>query len=206
MRSLLFAVLIACSGAATAARTILVYGDSLSTAYGLPQSAGWVALLEERLKQRRLDYTVANASISGETTAGGAARIEAVLAKTRPAIVILELGGNDGLRGLPIAQIKANLAAIIRASRRAGARVLLTGMQRPPNYGAKYTNEFRALFGDVAREERVVLVPFIMEGVADKREMFLDDNIHLTAAAQPIVLENVWKKLGAMVVPSKHPP
>lgn len=200
MRSLLFAVLIACSGAAAAARTILVYGDSLSTAYGIPQSAGWVALLEERLKQKKFDYTVVNASISGETTAGGAARIEAVLAKTRPAIVIVELGGNDGLRGLPIAQIKANLVAIIRASKRAGARVILTGMQMPPNYGAKYTNDFRAVFGEVAREERVALVPFIMEGVADKREMFQDDNIHLTAEAQPIVMENVWRRLAGMVV------
>jgi acyl-CoA thioesterase-1 len=146
---------------------------------------------------------VVNASISGETTAGGAARIEAVLAKTRPAIVIVELGGNDGLRGLPIAQIKANLVAIIRASKRAGARVILTGMQMPPNYGAKYTNDFRAVFGEVAREERVVLVPFIMEGVADKRAMFQDDNIHLTAEAQPIVMENVWRKLAGMVVTGK---
>ena len=198
-------MLIACSGAAAAARTILVYGDSLSTAYGIPQSAGWVMLLEARLKQRKLDYTVVNASISGETTAGGAARIEAVLAKTRPAIVIVELGGNDGLRGLPVAQIKANLVAIIRASKRAGARVIVTGMQMPPNYGAKYTNDFRGVFGEVAREERAVLVPFIMEGVADKREMFQDDNIHLTAAAQPIVMENVWRRLGVMVVaPAKQ--
>jgi len=159
-----------------------------------------VALLEERLKQRRLDYTVANASISGETTAGGAARIEGVLAKTRPAIVIVELGGNDGLRGLPVREIKANLLAIVRASKRAGARVIVTGMQMPPNYGAKYTNDFRAVFGEVAREERIALVPFIMEGVADKREMFQDDNIHLTAAAQPIVMENVWRRLGGMVV------
>jgi acyl-CoA thioesterase-1 len=203
MRSLLFAVLIACSGAAAAARTILVYGDSLSTAYGLPQSAGWVALLEERLKQRRLDYTVANASISGETTAGGAARIEGVLAKTRPAIVILELGGNDGLRGLPIAQIKANLTAIIRASKRAGARVLLVGLQMPPNYGAKYTNEFRSAFREVARDERAALVPFIFEGVSDTREMVQEDNIHPTAAAQPIILENVWRRLTGMVIPSK---
>jgi acyl-CoA thioesterase-1 len=159
-----------------------------------------VALLEARLKQRRLDYTVANASISGETTAGGAARIEAVLARTKPAIVIVQLGGNDGLRGLPVANMKANLRTIIQASKRGGARVILTGIQMPPNYGAKYTNEFRAAFGEVAREERITLVPFIMEGVADKREMFQDDNIHLTAAAQPIMLENVWRRLGAMVV------
>lgn len=181
-----------------------MYGDSLSTAYGLPQSAGWVALLEERLKQRRLDYTVANASISGETTAGGAARIEAVLAKTRPAIVIVELGGNDGLRGLPIAQIKANLTTMIRASKRAGARVLLVGLQMPPNYGAKYTNEFRSAFHEVARDERVALVPFILEGTFEKREMFQEDNIHPSAEAQPIIMENVWRRLAGMVVPSKQ--
>jgi acyl-CoA thioesterase-1 len=202
MRSLLFAVLIACSGAAAAARTILVYGDSLSTAYGLPQSAGWVALLEERLKQKKFDYNVVNASISGETTAGGAARIGAVLAQTRPAIVIVQLGGNDGLRGLPVANMKANLRTIIQASKRGGARVILTGIQMPPNYGAKYTNDFRAAFGEVAREERVTFVPFIMEGVADKREMFQEDNIHLTAEAQPIVMENVWRRLAGMVVGS----
>jgi len=163
-----------------------------------------VALLDERLKQRRLDYTVVNASISGETTAGGAARIEAVLARTRPAIVIVELGGNDGLRGLPVAQIKANLTAIIRASKRAGARVLLVGLQMPPNYGAKYTNEFRSAFREVARDERTVLVPFIFEGVSDTREMVQEDNIHPTAAAQPIMLENVWRRLAGIVVPSKQ--
>ena len=200
MRSLLFAVLIACSGAATAARTILVYGDSLSTAYGLPQSAGWVALLDERLKQRRLDYTVVNESVSGETTAGGAARIGAALARTKPAIVIVELGGNDGLRGLPVAQMKANLSAIIRASKRQGARVILTGMRMPPNYGAKYTSEFRSAFGEVARQERIALVPFIFEGVSDTREMVQPDNLHPTAAAQPIIMENVWRKLASMVI------
>jgi acyl-CoA thioesterase-1 len=163
-----------------------------------------VALLDERLKQRRLDYTVVNASISGETTAGGAARIEAVLARTRPAIVIVELGGNDGLRGLPVAQIKANLTAIIRASKRAGARVLLVGLQMPPNYGAKYNSEFRSAFREVARDERTVLVPFIFEGVSDTREMVQEDNIHPTAAAQPIMLENVWRRLAGIVVPSKQ--
>jgi len=201
---MLFALLLACCGAATAETTILVYGDSLSSAYGIPRDAGWVALLGERLKQRRSNYTVVNASISGETTAGGAARISEALARYKPAIVIVELGGNDGLRGLPLKAMKANLTQIVRASKRQGARVLLVGMQIPPNYGAKYTNAFRATFRDVAREERVPLVPFLFDGMADRREMFQADNIHPTEKAQPILLENVWRRLAAMViVPAK---
>ena len=200
MRSMLFALLLAACGSAGAAQTILVYGDSLSAAYGIPQNAGWVALLGERLKQRKANYTVVNASISGETSAGGAARIVATLQRTKPAIVIVELGANDGLRGLPVAQMKANLSAIIQASKRAGARVILVGIQMPPNYGAKYTNEFRSAFGEVTRAERITLVPFIFEGVPDTREMVQPDNIHPTAAAQPIMMENVWRKLTAMVV------
>lgn len=200
MKSILFSALLACCATAGAAPTILVYGDSLSAAYGIPQNAGWVALLGERLKQRKSNYTVVNASISGETTAGGAARIGAALARTKPAIVIVELGGNDGLRGLPVAQMKVNLTEIIRASKRQGARVILVGMQMPPNYGAKYTNEFRSAFGEVARAERIALVPFILEGVSDTREMVQSDNLHPTEAAQTIMLENVWRRLASMVV------
>src|SRR5262245_32189456 len=199
MRSILFTALLAFSATATAAPTILVYGDSLSAAYGIPQSAGWVALLGERLKQRKSDYTVVNASISGETTAGGAARIGKALAANKPAIVVVELGANDGLRGLPVTEMKKNLAAIVQASKRAGARVVLVGMQLPPNYGVPYVNQFRAAFGEVANEERVGFVPFMLEGL-DKREQFQADNLHPTAAAQPILLENVWKKLAAMVI------
>jgi acyl-CoA thioesterase-1 len=203
MRSILFAALLAASGAATAARTILVYGDSLSAAYGIPQSAGWVALLGERLKQRKLDYTVVNASISGETSAGGAARIGKALAANKPAIVVVELGANDGLRGLPVAQMKSNLTAIVQASKRAGARVVLVGMQLPPNYGVPYVNQFRAAFRDVARDERVAFVPFLLEGL-EQREQFQADNLHPVARAQPVLLENVWRKLAAMViVPAK---
>ena len=176
-----------------------MYGDSLSSAYGVPQSAGWVALLGERLKQLKSNYTVVNASISGETSAGGAARIGRVLASTQPAIVIVELGANDGLRGLPVAQMKSNLAAIIQAAKRQGPRVILVGMQMPPNYGARYTNAFRAAFREVARDERVPLVPFLLEGV-DKREMFQPDNLHPVAEAQPILLENVWRRLAEMVI------
>jgi len=186
-----------------AAPTILVYGDSLSSAYGVPRSAGWVALLDERLKQRKLDYTVVNASISGETSAGGAARIAKTLAANKPAIVIVELGANDGLRGLPVEQMKKNLTAIIQASKGTGARVVLVGMQLPPNYGVPYVNTFRHAFGDIARDERVVFVPFLLEGL-DKREQFQADGLHPVAAAQPILLENVWKRLALMVrVPVK---
>jgi acyl-CoA thioesterase-1 len=198
MRSILFAVLLTLSGAVSA-RTILVFGDSLSAAYGIPESTGWVALLGERLKQRNSDYTVANASISGETTAGGAARIGKALASTKPSIVIVQLGANDGLRGLPVTEMKKNLTSIVQASKREGARVVLVGMQLPPNYGVPYVNQFRAAFGEVAKEARVVLVPFLLEGL-DKREQFQADNLHPTAAAQPILLENVWRKLAAMVI------
>jgi len=200
MRSILLSVLLACSGTALAAPTILVYGDSLSAAYGIPQNAGWVALLGERLKQQKSNYTVVNASISGETSAGGATRIGAALAKAQPAIVIVELGANDGLRGLPIAQMKTNLAAIVQAAKRQGARVILVGMQLPPNYGAQYVNAFRAAFRDIARDERVPLVPFLLEGVPNEREMFQADNLHLVAEAQPILMENVWRRLAAMVI------
>ncbi|HKW37954.1 MAG TPA: arylesterase [Burkholderiales bacterium] len=202
MKSILFAAVLAFSGAAaaaTAAPTILVFGDSLSASYGIPQSAGWVALLGERLKQRKSNYSVANASISGETSAGGAARIGKVLAATKPAIVIVELGANDGLRGLPVEQMKKNLTAIVQASKREGARVVLVGMQLPPNYGVPYVNTFRVAFVDVARDERVPLVPFLLAGL-DKREQFQADAIHPTADAQPILLENVWRKLAATVI------
>jgi len=199
MRSILFAALLASSGGAIAAPTILVYGDSLSSAYGIPQSAGWVALLGERLKQRKSNYTVVNASISGETSAGGAARIGKTLAASKPAIVIVQLGANDGLRGLPVEQMKKNLTAIVQAAKREGARVMLVGMKLPPNYGVPYINTFRAAFADVARDERVAFVPFLLEGL-DQREQFQADAIHPTAEAQPILLENVWRKLATLVI------
>jgi len=194
MRSILFGALVACCGAACAAPAILVYGDSLSAAYGIPQNAGWVALLEERLKERRRNYTVVNASISGETSAGGAA-----LAQTKPAIVILELGANDGLRGLPVEEMKSNLTTIVRAAKRHGARVLVLGMRLPPNYGQEYTRAFHAAFREIAREERSMLVPFILEGIADKRDSFQPDNLHLVVEVQPLVLENVWRGLEPML-------
>jgi acyl-CoA thioesterase-1 len=197
MRSLLLAVLLAASGAAFAAPAILVFGDSLSAAYGIPRDAGWVALLGERLKPA--DYTVVNASISGETSAGGAARIGTVLTESKPAIVILELGANDGLRGLPVVQMKANLATIVRTAKRKGARVLLVGMQLPPNYGAQYTQAFRRAFLEVARREQVPLVPFLFEGLGDRRELFQEDDLHPSAEAQPVLLDNVWRQLEPML-------
>ncbi len=177
------------------AGTILVYGDSLSAAYGIGQKDGWVTLLEDRLKQRRLDYSVANASISGETTSGGLARIDAVLARVRPEVVILALGANDGLRGLPAAEIRANLERIVAAAQARKARVLVVGMRMPPNYGAKYNQAFQQAFAEVAKERRTAYVPFLLEGLADRRELFLADQIHPSAQAQPVILDTVWKGL-----------
>ncbi len=189
-------MLVVVAPAALAAdKSILVLGDSVSAAFGIPQARGWVALLGERLKRERLDYSVVNASISGETTGGGAARLRAALDKHRPAVVIIELGGNDGLRGMPVAQIKTNLAAMIEQSHKAGARVLLVGMRVPPNYGPEYGGEFASAFGELAKSYRVALVPFPLEGFDEKAGLFQSDRIHPSEAAQPLMLEQIWKKL-----------
>ncbi|MBL8526834.1 MAG: arylesterase [Burkholderiales bacterium] len=174
---------------------LLIYGDSLSAGYGLPQDQGWVALLADRLRAEKFTYRVVNASVSGETTLGGAKRLEAVLAQHRPAIVVIELGGNDGLRGLPLATTRQNLETMIRTARSAGAQPLIVGMQLPPNYGTAYTEKFQALFEGVAREQKVPLVPFMLAGFGEKREYFQADGIHPTAAAQPLMLDNVWPVL-----------
>ncbi len=179
--------------------TILVYGDSLSAAYGIAQKQGWVALLQEKLRKNAFDYTVANESISGETTSGGASRIASVLARRHPKITIVQLGANDGLRGLPVAQMRENLAAIIRATQKAGSQVLLIGMRMPPNYGAAYTREFESAFRDLARRYRVALVPFLLDTIADRPALFQADQMHPTAQAQPVLLENVWKALRPML-------
>lgn len=183
-----------CSSTAFA-RTILVFGDSLSAAYGISQKQGWVTLLGERIRQEQANYNVVNASISGETSAGGANRIERALAQHQPAIVVLELGANDGLRGLPIAQMKANLTAIIAASHKANARVLLVGMRMPPNYGAQYTEEFANAFAELSRKHQTGLVPFLLAPIAQSRNYFQSDGVHPTADAQPLLLEAVWKEL-----------
>jgi acyl-CoA thioesterase-1 len=180
---------------AAAEKSILVFGDSLSAAYGIAQSRGWVALLGEKLKRERADYSVANASISGDTSAGGLARIDAALARHRPAVVIVELGANDGLRGLPLGQMKANLGTIIEHARNSGARVLLVGMKLPPNYGPEYTDAFEKSFAEVAKRYRVALLPFLLEGFAEKPEYFQADRIHPNEKAQPLILERVWQAL-----------
>lgn len=187
------------AGAAHAADTILVFGDSLSAAYGLAQKEGWVALLSERLRERKFDYNVANASISGETSAGGAARIDDALARARPSVLVVALGANDGLRGLPAAQLKTNLGRILDAAKARKANVLLVGMRLPPNYGPKYTAEFDAVFAELARERKVAFVPFLLEGFGDRREFFQSDTIHPTAEAQKIMLDNVWQGLAPML-------
>jgi acyl-CoA thioesterase-1 len=194
VRSVL-ACALAVPAAASGAATILVYGDSLSAGYGLPREQGWVHLLEQRLRAEKLDYKVVNASISGETTLGGRSRIEAALKTHRPALVILELGANDGLRGATPESIRRNLEAITDACRRARARVLLVGIRLPPNYGTDYTEKFHAVFSAVARSRKLPLVPFLLDGFADDRKLFQDDGIHPNAAAQPLILDTVWKEL-----------
>ena len=191
----LLACLFICFSSGAWGKTILVYGDSLSTAYGIAEKRGWVALLGERLKREQFDYNVVNASISGETTSGGLNRSAKVLAQHKPAVVILELGGNDGLRGLPVAEMKRNLSAIIQQARKAGARVLLVGMRMPPNYGPDYTREFESAFAGLAKRHRTALVPFVFEGMGEDLSKFQPDRIHPTEAAQPVMLENVWKAL-----------
>jgi acyl-CoA thioesterase-1 len=178
-----------------AEKSILVYGDSLSAAYGIAQARGWVSLLGERLKRERPDYIVVNASISGETSGGGLARMNAALEKQKPQVVILELGANDGLRGLPVAQMKKNLSAIIERAQKAGARVLVVGMKLPPNYGPDYTAAFEAAFGELAKRHKTALVPFLLEGFAEKEDLFQPDRVHPTQAAQPLIEERVWKAL-----------
>lgn len=188
------------SGLAAAAEppVILVVGDSLSAEYGLPAGTGWVALLQQRLAAQKRPHRVVNASISGDTTAGGRSRLPAALRTHKPAIVILELGGNDALRGLPLASTRDNLQAMVKAAQAAGAKVLIAGMQVPPNYGAAYGREFAELFAQVAKPARAALVPFLLKGVADRpdaMDWFQPDRIHPLAKAHPQMLDNVWDAL-----------
>ena len=173
----------------------MVFGDSISSAYGMAQGRGWVALLGERLKRERPDYSVVNASVSGDTTSAGLARIGGALERHKPAVVVVQLGGNDGLRGLPVAEMKKNLAAIVERSRKAGARVLLVGVRMPPNYGPQYTQEFASAFDELAKRYQAPLVPSLMEGFGENLALFQPDRIHPTEAAQPLMAERVWKTL-----------
>ena len=176
-------------------RTVLVMGDSLSAAYGLAPREGWVALLADRLRTERPGWRVANASISGETTAGGASRIAAELSRHSPEVVVIELGANDGLRGLDLAQTRANLERMILASRDAGARVLLVGMRLPPNYGPQYTQAFERNYVELAEAHGAALLPFLLEPIAMDRDAFQADNLHPVAEAQPKLRDHVWPAL-----------
>lgn len=183
---------------AAGAPTVLVVGDSLSAEYGIARGTGWVALLQKKLAAEKIVAQVVNASVSGDTTAGGRARLPALLKTHQPAVVVIELGSNDALRGLSLDMTEANLIAMTQAAQAAGAKVLLVGMQVPPNYGADYGQRFRALFAQVAKAQRAALVPFLLQGVADRAnpvELFQKDRIHPLAEAHPIILGNVWPEL-----------
>ncbi|QLL11627.1 arylesterase [Pseudomonas chlororaphis] len=184
-----------CMAQNAAAGTVLIVGDSISAAFGLDTRQGWVALLEQRLKSEGFDDKVVNASISGDTSAGGQARLPALLAEHKPELVILELGGNDGLRGQLPTQLQQNLASMIDSSKASGAKVLLLGMQLPPNYGVRYTQAFAEVYSKLANEKDVALVPFFLEGVGGNPELMQADGIHPAVAAQGKLLENVWPTL-----------
>jgi acyl-CoA thioesterase-1 len=178
-----------------ASQTILVFGDSLSAAYGIPREAGWTSLLEKKLAQEKPGWRLVNASVSGETTSSGLRRIGPTLAQHKPAIVILELGANDGLRGLPVTEMQRNLAAIIQTCQKTHARVLLVGMKVPPNYGISYAKDFSATFPALAGKFKTRLVPFLLEGVAGEPTLTQADGLHPLAQAQPRLLQNVWPAL-----------
>jgi acyl-CoA thioesterase-1 len=177
------------------APVILVLGDSLGAAYGIPAEQGWVSLLQRRLAERGFPHRVVNASISGDTTGGGLSRLPAALERDRPAIVILELGANDGLRGQPIMTMAANLSRLIELSQKAGARTLLAEMRIPPNYGPSYTQKFQATFGQLAKHYDIPLIPFLLDGVAGDTALIQDDGLHPRAEAQQRILDNVWTVL-----------
>lgn len=193
MRRLLAAcALLSLAAPALATQTLLVFGDSLSAAYGLSTRQGWVHLLGERARASGLDWKVVNASVSGETTAGGLRRLPEDLRRHKPAVVVIALGSNDALRGQPVAGIGANLERMIRLARQARAQPVLVGMMIPPNYGIDYASQFQALYATIARKHGVPLVPFLLEGLADKPDLFLADQLHPGASAQQRILDNVW--------------
>jgi acyl-CoA thioesterase I len=192
----LFVLIVASASARAEAPVILVFGDSISAGYGLARvEQGWVELLKTRLSTQGYGYQVVNASVSGETTAGGLARLPRALELHHPNIVILELGGNDGLRALPTSQMRANLKQMIELATAAGAKVLLLGMRMPPNYGQQYTDQFAMVFSDLARDKKLPLVPFLLTDIALSPSLLQGDDIHPNAAGQPVLLENVWPLL-----------
>jgi acyl-CoA thioesterase I len=180
-------------------KALLVLGDSLSAEYGIGRGTGWVSLMSRRIADENRPYLVVNASISGETTSGGLNRLPDLLARHRPAVVLVELGGNDALRGLPLATVESNLRQMVRLSKAAGARVVIAGMMMPPNYGRAYAEQFAALYGRVAASEKAALVPFLLEGIGEDPGYFLPDRIHPNQAAQPLILENVWPVLSKVL-------
>lgn len=206
-RMLLFAGLassvLSVQAAAAEAPTVLIVGDSLSAEYGLRRGSGWVSLLEARLQQERIEAKVVNASISGETTSGGRTRIPALLKLHRPNVVVIELGANDALRGLPLRSTEDNFTAMIASAKAHGAQVVLVGMQMPPNYGKRYAADFAKLYQDVALAQQAALVPFFLKGVADRpdaRDWFQHDGIHPVEKAHPIMLDNVWRALKPLLL------
>jgi acyl-CoA thioesterase-1 len=192
----LFVLIVASAAAHAEALVILVFGDSISAGYGLARvEQGWVELLKTRLKEQGYGYEVVNASVSGETTAGGLARLPRALELHHPSIVILELGGNDGLRALPIEQMRANLTQMVTLASAAGSKVLLLGMRMPPNYGPQYTEQFAMVFSDLAREKKLSLVPFLLADIALSSSLLQGDDIHPNALGQPVLLDNAWPQL-----------
>jgi acyl-CoA thioesterase-1 len=195
----------AAAAPAPAPSTVLVVGDSLSAEYGLKRGSGWVTLLERRLAREKIAARVVNASISGDTTSGGRSRLPALLAQHKPDVVVIELGGNDALRGLPLAMTEENLAHMTETAQKARAKVLLVGIQVPPNYGADHARRFAGLYQSVARSHKAALVPFMLKGVADGPDatrLFQPDRIHPTEAAQPLILDNIWPELRKLVAPA----
>lgn len=188
----------ASANAYSAPKTVLVLGDSLSAEYGIVRGSGWVALLEQKLKAQKIDAVIVNASISGETTSGGRARLPKLIELHHPALVAIELGANDGLRGLPLTAAEANLNNMIDLSKQAKAKVLLIGNRLPPNYGS-YAEQFYGLYGKVSKQTKVPLVPFMLDGVADKPELFQPDRMHPLATAHPTILANIWPQLSSMI-------
>jgi acyl-CoA thioesterase-1 len=192
-------LLAASASAYSAPKTVLVVGDSLSAEYGLARGTGWVALLDQKLKAQKIDAAIVNASVSGETTSGGLTRLPALLSQHKPDVVVIELGANDGLRGLPVASAEANLRSMVTLAQKNHARVMLVGMRMPPNYGRAYTDKFFGMYKEVSTELEAPLVPFMLEGVAQVPAMFQADRLHPLATAHPTILANIWPTFSALI-------
>ena len=193
------ALLAASASAYSAPKTVLVVGDSLSAEYGLARGTGWVALLDQKLKAQKIDASIVNASISGDTTSGGKARLPALLTQYKPDVVVIELGANDGLRGLPVAAAEANLRSMVALAQQNHARVMLVGMRMPPNYGRAYTDKFFGMYQEVSSESKAPLVPFMLEGVAQEPANFQADRLHPVASVHPTILANIWPTFSALI-------